>query len=442
MTVQSKLEMIASKAKKDKTRKFTALVHHINEESLKECYGYLKKDKACGIDGVSVEDYGQNLEENLSDLLIRLKTKKYRPQPVRREYIPKPGKRAMRPLGIPCVEDKLVQVMVKRILEAIYEQDFLDCSFGFRPKRSCHQAINKLDKVVMAKPVNYIVEVDIEKFFDNVKHYWLLRCLEERIKDPNMLWLIRKFLKAGFVENGQRRKSRIGTPQGGVISPILANIYLHYVLDLWFEKKFKQGAKGYVEMIRYCDDFVAVCESKHDAESFLVQLKERFSKFGLNVSLEKTKIVQFGRKPWERARKQGKKLGSFNFLGFTHYCKKSRRGKFMLAHRTTKVGLSRALKELNLWLKKVRNLFPLKDWWRILRAKLTGHYNYYGISGNMLCLRQFYSEVFRLVYKWINRRSQKKSMTFEQYLRYLSWNPMPTPRIMHSLYTLSPRVNV
>jgi len=433
-----KLKLIAQRAKQDKKVKFTSLAHLINEESLAACYRELKKNKACGIDGVTVEAYGAKLEENLRELVRRMKDKRYRPKPGRRVYIPKSGRRGKRPLGIPSVEDKLVQLMVKKILEAIFEQDFLDCSNGFRPRRSCHRAIDQLDKVVMTKPINYMVEVDIEKFFDRIKHYWLLRCVEERVADPNFLWLIRKFLKAGIVEEGKWLKSPVGTPQGGVISPLLANIYLHYVLDLWFEKRFRPKAKGYVQIIRYCDDFVVACESRKDAEQFLVELRERFSKFGLSLSKDKTKIVQFGRRAWKRSKVTGEKLTTFNFLGFTHYCMTSRRGKFIVGHKTSKQSLAWKLREIKEWLKKVRSMLPLRDWWPILKAKLIGHYNYFGISGNVRCLRQFYRQVISMVFKWINRRSQKRSMIWEKYQRYLQWYPLPTPVIYHSIYTLSP----
>lgn len=438
MEALGKVKLIAQRAKQDKKVKFTSLAHLINEESLAACYRELKRDKACGIDGVTVEAYGAKLEENLRELVRRMKDKRYRPKPVRRVYIDKPGKRGKRPLGIPSVEDKLVQLMLKKILEAIFEQDFLDCSSGFRPGKSCHRAIDQLDKVVMTKPINYIVEVDIEKFFDRIRHYWLLRCIEERVSDPNFLWLIRKFLKAGIVEEGKWIKSLVGTPQGGVISPLLANIYLHYVLDLWFEKKIRPKAKGYVQMIRYCDDFVVACESRKDAEQFLTELRERFSKFGLSLSKDKTKIVRFGRREWKRSKVTGEKLSTFNFLGFTHYCTTSRRGKFIVGHKTSKQSLASKLRETKEWIKKVRSMLPLRDWWPILKAKLTGHYNYFGISGNMRSLQQFYGQVIAMVFKWINRRSQKKSMNWQKYQRYLQWYPLPTPKIYHSIYTLSP----
>ncbi len=438
MQALGKLKLIAERARRDKKLRFTSLVHLINEESLAACYRELKRDKACGIDGVTVETYGANLESNLTGLVSRMRAKEYRPKPVRRVYIPKPGRQEQRPLGIPSVEDKLVQLVLKKILEVIFEQDFLDCSNGFRPNRSCHEAIDQLDKVVMTKPINYIVEVDIEKFFDNVRHYWLLRCIEERVSDPSFLLLIRRFLKAGIVEDGHWEASLAGTPQGGVVSPLLANIYLHYVLDLWFKVIFKAKARGYVQLIRYCDDFVVACEREEDAGRFLAEVEERFSGFGLSLSEEKTRIVPFGRRAWNQSRQAGKKVATFDFLGFTHYCTASRRGKFIVGHKTSKRSLARKLKEIKEWLKKVRSMLALRDWWPILRAKLRGHYNYFGISGNISCLRQFCRAVHWLVFKWINHRSQRRSMTLAQYRQYLLWNPLPSPRIYHSIYTLSP----
>ena len=430
-----KLKQIAMKAKQDKRVKFTSLAHHINEENLAECYLELKRNKACGIDGVTKEAYGKNLEENLKQLVTSLKNKSYRPKAVKRVYIPKAGKDEKRKLGLPSVEDKLVQMMLKKLLESVFEADFVNHSYGFRPGRSCHDAIKALDNSVMTKPVNTIVEVDIRKYFDTVNHYWLQRCLEERIADPNILWLVRRFLKAGVMEEGNLLASNVGTPQGGVISPLLANIYLHYVLDLWFEKRIKPRSKGYMELIRYCDDFVVCCESEHDAKDFLVSLKQRLSKFNLEVAEDKTQLLKFGRRAWQLAQKHKEKVATFNFLGFTHYCTKSRRGKFIMGHRTSKENLSRKLKEAKIWLKKVRNQRRLTEWWPVLKAKLIGHYNYFGISGNFHCLKKFYSRIFSMVFTWINRRSQKKSMTFDQYLKYLEYNPLPTPRICYALYS-------
>jgi RNA-directed DNA polymerase len=433
--MKAKLNLITEKARRDKGFKFTSLIHHLNEENLAQCFSELKKDKASGIDNMTVEDYGRNLEWNVLTLVEKLKTKDYRPQPVRRVYIPKAGKKdEKRGLGIPTVEDKLVQLMLKKLLEAIFETEFVDSSHGFRPEKSCITAIKELHQEVMTNPINFIVEVDIRKFFDTVNHYWLLRCLEERIADPNLLWLVKKLLKAGVVEAGQYYSSEEGTPQGGIVSPLLANIYLHYVLDIWFEKVITPKTKGHMKMIRYCDDFVVCCESEQDAEEFLKSLEERFRKFGLSLSPEKTKIIKFGRHTWQRGKKTKEKPETFNFLGFTHYCATSRRGKFIMGHKTAKENLNRKLKETKEWIKNVRNLITLKDWWPVLKAKLIGHYNYFGISGNIRSLKQFYYQVVKTTFKWINRRSQRKSMTWEMYQHYLQWNPLPMPRIYHALY--------
>ena len=432
--MQAKLNQIARRAKQDKRLKFTSLIHHVNESNLAECYRELKANKACGIDGETVEAYGKNLQERLSQLVASMKSKQYRPKPVKRVYIPKAGKNEKRGLGIPSVEDKLVQIMLKKILEQIYEAEFLDVSYGFRPKLSCHDAVKALDKTVMTKPINYIVEVDIKGFFDNVNHYWLQRCLEEKIVDRNLLWLVRKFLKAGVVEDGKQLVTEVGTPQGGVISPLLANIYLHYVLDLWFKKEIKSQARGHMELIRYCDDFVVCCESEKDAKNFLELLHTRLEKFGLQVSEDKTKVIKFGRQVWKQAHRSKGKVETFTFLGFTHYCGKSRQGYFVMGHKTSKENFCRKLKETKEWLKKIRNKLRLREWWPVLKSKLTGHYNYFGVSGNYRCLQQFYNGIFSIVFKWINRRSHKKSMNFDQYLHYLQWNPLPTPRICYAMY--------
>ena len=389
--MKDKLDLITEKARTNKRLKFTSLIHHINEENLVRCYQELKRNRASGIDNITVEEYGKNLKENISNLLRNLKTKSYKPQPVKRVYIPKPGKRdEKRGLGLPTVEDKLVQLMVKKILEAIYETDFLDSSYGFRPNRNCIQAVYKLNQEVMKKPINFIAEVDIRKFFDTINHYWLQRCLEERIADSNLMWLVRRILKAGVIDNGEYQINDRGTMQGGNLSPLLANIYLHYVLDLWFEKKFKPQAKGYVELIKYCDDFVACCESEQDAKGFMEQLEERFSKFGLILSPDKTKVIKFGRKVWQLWKKGGEKPQTFDFLGFTHYCGTSRYGYFSMVHKTTRKNLSCKLQEIKEWIKKVKNSLSLKEWWPVLKAKLIGHYSYFGISGNYRGLQQFY----------------------------------------------------
>ena len=432
--MSNKLNLISIKAKQDRTMKFTSLAHLINEQNLAECFRQLKRNKACGIDGVTVDEYGQDLKGNLERLVSKLKSKSWRPLPVRRVYIPKPGKQEKRGLGIPSVEDKLVQLAVKSILEAIYEPNFLDCSYGFRPNRNCHQAIIKLDNEVMTKPVNFVVEVDIRKFFDNVDHYWLLRCIEERVADPNIIWIIRRLLQAGIMEEGAFSASTVGTPQGGIASPLLANIYLHYVLDLWFEVKFKGECIGRSSQIRYCDDFIACFETRRDAESYLSQLKTRLGKFGLEVAENKTKAMEFGRRAWKRSKENGKKVATFTFLGFTHFCNTSRKGKFIMGHKTAKESLNKGLRATKAFVRKARNFLPPKDIWASIKSRLIGHYNYFAISGNYRCVMQYYKQVLSLVFKWINRRSQKKSMNWEQFIAYLKTYPLPKPRIYHSFY--------
>ena len=436
--VETKLELITRRAKDEPKRKFTTLAYLLNEGHLEQCYGLLKKDKASGIDGVTVEEYGANLKENLKDLVSRMKALHYYPQTVRRVYIPKGGGK-LRGLGIPTVEDKIVQMGIKRILEAIYEGDFSDSSYGFRPKRSCHDALNELDKTIMTRPINAVAEVDIEKFFDTVDHKWMMECLKQRINDPRFLRLIVRFLKAGIIEEGKYKETDKGTPQGGVLSPMLANIYLHYILDLWFEKVVKRQLKGYMRQIRYADDFVVCFAEKESAMKFMEMLKERFAKFGLKVSEEKSRVIEFGRKVWERERAEGGRGATFDFLGFTHFGDSTRRGKFKVGRRTSRKKYIQKMKEMNIWLKKIRNFVKLEEWLKILRLKLTGHYRYYGVSGNSRMIYRFYKESSILTFKWINRRSQKRSYTYAQFHKYLG-HTLPKPKIYHNLYTLAPCV--
>ena len=428
-----KLKCITGKAKQDKNWIFGTLACLINRSSLVECYKELNIHSACGIDGVSVREYGSNLGTNIADLLTRLEAIDYKPLPVKRVFIPKPEKNEMRPLGLPSVEDKLVQMVLKKILEAIFEPDFLPCSHGFRFGKSCHTAIKELNTAIMKKQTNYLVEVDIRKCFDSFDHKWLYEMLKQRISDPVFLGLIWRILKAGVIENNKKTISDKGTPQGGIISPILANIYLHFVLDLWFELRFKKRAKGYVELIRYADDFVVACESKHDADMFLQELRKRLAKFKLEVSEEKTQVISFGKNAFKKAKRTGKKVRSFNFLGFTHYCRATRKGWLVVGCKTAKERLANKLKALNKWLKDVRNACSTQDWWKVLAAKLRGFYGYFGISGNIQSLRKFYQRALSMCFKWLNRRSQKKSMNWEKFIRYLQWNPLPEPRIYHKI---------
>jgi len=350
-----------------------------------------------------------------------------------RVYISKP-RGGKRPLGIPAVEDKIIQMALKEILEAIFEVDFLDVSYGFRPNRSCHQALEVLDKAVMTRPVNYIVDMDIEGFFDTVDHRWLMKMLKRRIADPTILRLIGRFLRAGVMEEGRYYQVDRGTPQGGILSPLLANIYLHYSLDLWFERVVKRHTEGYCQLIRYADDFVVCFQRVVEAEGFGGVLRGRLSKFGLKISEGKSRIIPFGRYPYFRALGKGEKIRTFDFLGFTHYCTKGMRGHFKLGRKTSKEKFRQRIKETNQWLKGVRNTVELEEWWGVLKVKLTGHYRYYGISGNMPEMRAYYNRVVRLVFKWINRRSQRRSYNWAQFHRVLKYNPLPKPKIYHLTY--------
>jgi len=433
--MQTKLNLITKMAKTDSKCKFDNLIYLLNKNNLQECFWALKKGKASGVDGVTLEAYEKNLGTNIEDLVARMKTFSYRPKPVKRVLIPKAnGKK--RPLGIPSVEDKIVQMGITRILQAIFEVDFLDLSYGFRPKRNCHQALDAVDKMIMKSPVNHIIDADIKGFFDNVEHDWLIRCVEQRISDKNMLRLLKRFLKAGIIEEGKYSSSKKGTPQGGLISPVLANIYLHYVLDLWFEKVEKHKFGCYMGMVRYCDDFVICVQRKDSANQLLQDLTKRLEKFGLELSLDKTRIVEFGRYAKGNSKKKGGKPGSFDFLGITHFCDTSRKGYFKVGRKTARKKFSAKIKEMNQWLKAVRNTSHPESWWPVLVAKLRGHFQYYGVSGNFIGIKRFYTQAVCLTFKWMNRRSQKKSFNWEQFNTYLNRHPLPKPKIYHNLYTL------
>ncbi|MEH7549723.1 MULTISPECIES: group II intron reverse transcriptase/maturase [Bacillaceae] len=318
--METKLLRIAELAKSDSKMKFTSLAHLLNEQSLAQCHQELPTKKATGVNGTTKEQYSENLKENIEDLVHRLKSKSYHPVPVRRMYIPKLNSNKKRPLGIPEHEDKIVQRGITKILNTIYENDFLDCSFGFRPNRNCHDALKILNHYIEKRTVYYVVDVDIKGFFDNVDHTWMMEFLKLRIADPNLLRIIGRFLKGGYMEEGKKYKTDKGTPQGGVISPILANVYLHYVLDLWFEKRVRKQCKGQAYIVRYADDFVCCFQYKCEAEQFFHSLKLRLKKFNLEIAEDKTKIIPFGRFAEQNANQQGRsKPETFDFLGFTHY---------------------------------------------------------------------------------------------------------------------------
>jgi len=428
-SVETKLHRIAEKARNEPGFKFTSLYHLLDEELLRECFKRLRKDAAAGIDEMTKELYAANLDANLLNLIDRLHRMAYIPQPVRRKYIPKPGSTKQRPLGIPCFEDKLVQAGLVRILQAVYEEDFIEDSYGFRPARSCHKALIALSDTVEDNPVNYIVEADIKGFFDNVNQEWLLKFLAHRIEDKRIQRMVKRFLKAGVAEDGSVTVSDEGTPQGGVISPLLANIYLHYVLDLWFEKVFRKSCTGYARLIRYADDFVVCFQYKSEAEKFRNALGERLDKFGLEVEPTKTRVLEFGRFAVEHAAKRGTKPETFDFLGLTHYCGRSRNGKrFRMKRVTARKRFAAKLRVFKEWLKKAR-IMKTKDLWEIAKAKLRGHYNYYGVTDNLRGIERFGHEVKMLLFKWLNRRGKRHCLNWERFDVMLKRFPLPIPRI-------------
>lgn len=429
----TKLRLISKRAREDRGMKFNNLIHLVNERNLRECFGRLKVGKASGVDKMSLEEYGMNLEENIKGLVHRMKQMSYRPQPVRRAYIPKTGGK-LRPLGIPTVEDKMVQMAFARILEAIWEQDFVSISFGFRPKLGCQRALARLDKVLMSQSMGYVIDADIEGYFDNVDHQKLVECLRQRISDERFLRYVVRMLKSGIMEGRNYYASEKGTPQGGVVSPILANIYLHYLLDVWFLRDIRPDCKGKAEMIRYCDDFLICVEKREDAEEILSQLEQRLEKGKLKLSQEKTRIVRFNRPNRRDKGDRGSKPGTFNFLGFTHYWEKSRNGLYKVGRRTENLRLKRAVVKVRVWLQENRNRMLLEDIWKRASQILVGHYSYYGVSGNYNRIKQFRYLVERLLFKWLNRRSQKRSFNWEQFSNYVRMFPLPKPKIYHKLY--------
>lgn len=437
-SVETKLHRIAEKARKEPAFKFTSLYHLMDEELLRECFKRLRKDAVAGIDDETKETYAENLDANLSDLIDRLHRMAYIPQPVRRKYIPKPGSDKQRPLGIPCFEDKLVQAGLVRILQAVYEQDFIEDSYGCRPERSCHKALIALTDTVENNPVNHIVEADIKGFFDNVDQNWLLKFLAHRIGDKRILRMVKRFLKAGVFEDGIVTVREDGTPQGGVISPLLANIYLHYTLDLWFVKVYRKSCTGYARLIRYVDDFIVCFQYKVDADRFRKQMEARLGKFGLEVEPTKTRVVEFGRFAVQNAAKRGEKPETFDFLGFTHYCGTSRDGKrFRMKRVTARKKFTAKLHAFKEWLKKARNM-KTKELWEIVKAKLRGHYDYYGVTDNYQGIRRFFVEVSKLLHKWLNRRGKRGCLNWQEFNQMLEWYPLPQPRIKVSMFRTSP----
>jgi RNA-directed DNA polymerase len=427
-TVSPKLRRIAELAKRAPKTAFTSLGHHIDIDWLREAYRRTRKDGATGVDGRSAAEYGEQLEANLHALLERAKSGTYRAPPVRRVLIPKGDGKQMRPIGIPTFEDKVLQRAVAMLLEAVYEQDFLDCSYGFRPGRSAHQALRVLQHEAVCRAGGWVLEVDIRKFFDHLDHGHLGQFLRQRVRDGVLLRLVGKWLNAGVLEAGQLLHPEAGTPQGGVISPLLANIYLHEVLDVWFERVVKPRLHGRAHLVRYADDFVILFACEEDARRVMDVLPKRFGKYGLTLHPEKTRLVEFRRPDRRPPDEGGGRPGTFDLLGFTHHWALSRQGKWVVKQRTARDRFSRALRRVADWCRRNRHL-KVEQQWRTLSQKLRGHFEYFGITGNWRALGRFYRGVQRVWRKWLSRRSQRARMPWDRFRKLLARYPLPTARI-------------
>ena len=430
----TKLQRIAEKARQEPSLKFTNLFYLMNEELLRGCFQRLRKNAAAGIDDVTKEEYAENLDTNLANLLGKLHKMAYVPQPVRRTYIPKPGSDKLRPLGVTCLEDKLVQAGLVRMLEAVYEQDFIEDSYGFRPNRSCHQALRTLSVTVEKGLVNTIVEADIKGFYNNMDQRWIMEFLGHRIGDKLILRMVKRFLRAGIMEDGVLLASDEGAPQGGTISPILSNIYLHYTLDIWFEKVFRKSCTGFARLIRFADDFVVCFQSGEDAERFREELVKRLGKFNLEVEPTKTRVIKFGRFAARRAAAKGERPETIDFLGFTHYCGTKKDGTgFRVKRKTASKKFTAKVAAFKEWLLKARTM-KTRKLWETAKAKLRGHYAYYGVTDNAQGIKRFAFEVKNLLFKWLNRRGRRGCLTWDKFNEMLELFPLPEPRIKVSMF--------
>jgi group II intron reverse transcriptase/maturase len=427
----TKLKRIAWLSASDPDKRFDSLIHHFNEASLAACFDELDGTKAVGIDGVTKAQYGENLEENLHDLVARMKRMAYRPQPIRQALIPKEGQSgATRPLGISILEDKIVQKMMQKVLESIYEPLFFDCSYGFRPGRGCHDAISALYQPLYGHDVQIIIEVDLANFFGTIDQQRLVELLREKIGDERLIRYLIRMFKAGMLSDGELVVSEEGVVQGSICSPVLANVFAHYVIDSWFETTVKPHCRGRVALFRYADDAVICCQYEQDAQRIKAALAKRLAKYGLKLNEQKTHLVRFSK----QAKRRGEKAGSFDFLGLTFYLGRSRRGYITPKVKTSGKRLRGKLKQLGEWAKRVRNGLPLKQIWALFQAKVRGHIQYYGVSFNTKALNEFVCQARRIMFRHLNRRSQRKSFTWEQFDRFNKAYPLPPTRIHHALY--------
>jgi group II intron reverse transcriptase/maturase len=430
MHILTKQQKIAQKSRQSPQMAWTCLAHHIDLDWLEAAWRRTRKDGAAGIDGVTAQEYERQLTENLTALLNRFKSGSYRAPPVRRVHIPKEGTKKTRPIGIPTLEDKILQRAVQMVLEPLYEQDFLDCSYGFRPRRSAHQALEALWRGLMRMGGGWVVDLDIQSFFDSVDKARMREFLDKRVRDGVLRRTLGKWMKAGVIEAGQYSRPEHGVPQGGVISPLLSNLYLHEVLDLWFEHEVKPRLRGSAFMVRFADDAVLVFKQEVDARRVLEVLPKRIGRFGLLLHPDKTRLVDF-RIPSKRDKAGTQGERSFDVLGFTHYWGRSRKGRWVVQRKTGKSRFGRAVRRIAQWCRANRHQ-PVAVQCKALRQKLKGHYAYYGISGNAKSLSRFRSEAQRQWRKWLGRRSHAGRMNWERFQRLSQRYPLPPVRVVHS----------
>jgi len=427
--MSTQIDRLTELAKEDPKRQFYSIAHMITPEALYAAFRGLRKKASAGVDGVTYEMYEKDTARNIRTLHERLKNGKYQAQPMRRVYIPKENGK-QRPLSIPALEDKIVQKAMVEILNAIYEQDFLDCSYGFRPGRGQHQALDEVRRVICTRPTGWILELDITAYFDSIVRKQLMELIEKRVRDGSVLRLIRKCIQVGVIEEGRLLVSETGTGQGQTISPLLANIYLHYLLDEWFENEVKPRIRGEAHEIRFADDAMLCFQYKEDAEKVMEVLPKRFAKYGLTLHPEKTRLVEFGRYAEANAKRRGKKPATFDILGITYVCARSRKGKFTVHVKTMKKRFKRGLRAITEWCQENRHM-PVDEQQKTLNAKLRGHYQYYGRPTNYRSIWRFYQEVCHIWRKWLSRRTRGNGMTREKFAALLRKHPWLRPGIAH-----------
>lgn len=428
------LSKVVERAKKDPEARFHSLAHYLDEAALKRAFARIRKDAATGVDGVSKEEYARHLDENIRDLHQRLRTQQYRHRPILRVHIPKgPGSRETRPIGISTIEDKIVQGALREVLEAIYEQDFLPCSYGFRPGRSAHDALGVLDRMLYSERIRWVLEADIRSFFDSIDRKKLMEILQIRIADGSILRLVGKCLHVGVLDGEEFTEPEDGTAQGSIISPLLGNVYLHHALDLWFEREVRPGLRGHARLIRYADDFIIGFTTREDAQRVIAALWERMAAFGLTLHPDKTRIIPFARPSRSDKGSSTSVPGTFDFLGFTLHWRMTRKGNWVPTMKTRRASLRKTLIRVSAWCRRHRHR-PLAEQHAALSSKLHGHYQYFGVNGNSRCLGKVWHQVKRIWFKWLQRRGQHKPIRWKRFGAYLAHFPLPTPRVRKRIW--------